>query len=72
MVLRQLPRHELPHVDLRIWAMLSHAKQVVFPPPYGGYDHNWALFGLGEDAANKTFIGSVSEECAILCMLPAP
>ncbi len=36
--------------------------QVTFPPPYGGYDHNWALFGLGTDAAAKTFNGVVSEE----------
>ncbi|KAK9918686.1 hypothetical protein WJX75_005996 [Coccomyxa subellipsoidea] len=35
---------------------------VTFPPPFGGYDHNWALFGLGTDAASKTFDGVVSEE----------
>lgn len=36
--------------------------QVTFPPPYGGYDHNYALFGLGFDAVNKTWNGMVSEE----------
>ena len=43
--------------------MTHSLAQVTWPPPYGGYDYNWALFGLGEDAANKTFIGSVFEEC---------
>ena len=40
--------------------------QVTYPPPHVGYDHNWALFGLGMDAANKTHIGAVSNECAML------
>ena len=40
--------------------------QVTYPPPHVGYDHNWALFGLGMDAANKTHIGAISNECATL------
>ena len=40
--------------------------QVTYPPPHVGYDHNWVLFGLGMDAANKTHIGAVSSECAML------
>jgi hypothetical protein len=37
--------------------------QVTFPPPYGGYDHNWALFGLGYNATNLTHDGVISDEC---------
>ena len=40
--------------------------QVRYPPPHVGYDHNWALFGLGMEAANKTHIGAISNECATL------
>jgi len=36
--------------------------QITFPPPNVGYDHNWALFGLGYDAANKTHVGAISNE----------
>ena len=36
--------------------------QITFPPPNVGYDHNWALFGLGYDAANKTHVGAFSNE----------
>ena len=36
--------------------------QITFPPPNVGYDHNWALFGLGYDSANKTHVGAISNE----------
>ena len=36
--------------------------QLTYPPPHVGYDHNWALFGLGMDAANKTHMGAISNE----------
>jgi len=36
--------------------------QITFPPPNVGYDHNWALFGLGYFAANKTHVGAISNE----------
>ena len=45
--------------------------QVTFPPPYVGYDHNWALFGLGWDAASKAHLGAISNEYAP-CHLASP
>ncbi|CAL8463885.1 g3420 [Coccomyxa elongata] len=45
---------------------------VTFPPPFGGYDHNWALFGLGTDAAAKTYIGVVSEEPQLAASVYSP
>ena len=36
--------------------------QVTYPPPHVGYAHNWALFSLGMDAANKTHMGAISNE----------
>ena len=44
--------------------------QVTFPPPYFGYDFNWALFGYGYNAANLTHNGAISSEYVILQPLP--
>ena len=48
---------------LYVNTLLLTCSQVTFPPPYGGYDHNWALFGLTlRDAANRTRDGTISQE----------
>ncbi|EIE18881.1 aldose 1-epimerase [Coccomyxa subellipsoidea C-169] len=47
-------------------------RAVTFPPPIGGYDHNWALFGLGTDAASKTFNSVVSEEPQLAASVYSP
>ena len=62
------PRNTFPHHGASAWSadmtwFLPYL-QVTYPPPHVGYDHNWALFGLGMDAANKTHIGAVSNEYA--------
>ncbi|CAK0786381.1 hypothetical protein CVIRNUC_009594 [Coccomyxa viridis] len=50
----------------------SRINEVTYPPPHVGYDHNWALFGLGMDAANKTHIGAVSNEAQLAVTLHSP
>ncbi len=45
--------------------MHAHDLQVTFPPPYFGYDFNWALFGYGYNAANLTHNGAISSEYVI-------
>ena len=38
--------------------------QVTFPPPYFGYDFNWALCGYGYNATNLTHDCAISSEYA--------